>query len=149
MSVSLRWIFFIAATLIIMGGVFAKQKTTLVHARPLIADNIITIQNIRKLSDIIFLPQIVLSEDRLPHFELQLSGRDMEKLNSALPRGDYTAIEAAQTAEPEEPPTSKPSSRMRRLAVKSAFWSSTLTYSSIKSLSRTAGKKSYPMPSTR
>ncbi|OGZ12595.1 MAG: hypothetical protein A3D67_04285 [Candidatus Lloydbacteria bacterium RIFCSPHIGHO2_02_FULL_51_22] len=78
-------------------GVVAFLKSEAVRAwvRPWIADNIIAIQNIRKLSDLIFLPQIVLSEDRLPHFELKLSGRDVEKLNSALPRGDYADIEAA------------------------------------------------------
>src|SRR3989338_7372192 len=74
---------------------FLKRDLMLRAARPWIADNIIAIQNIRKLSDIIFLPQIVLSEDRLPHFELKLSGRDIEKLNRALPRGDYADIEAA------------------------------------------------------
>ncbi len=76
-------------------AVFWKSETVRAWARPWIADNIITIQNIRKLSDIVFLPQVLLSEDRLPHFELLLSGRDAEKLNSALPRGDYTEIEAA------------------------------------------------------
>lgn len=78
-------------------GVFAYKRSEAVRAfvRPSIADNIILIQNIRKLSDVIFLPQIVLGEDSLPHLKLTLSGRDLEKLNEALPKGDYTEIEAA------------------------------------------------------
>ena len=88
-------VFSIVITLMIFGGIFAKQQVNFALVRPWVADNIIAIQNVRKLSDIVFLPQIVLSEDRLPHFELQLSGRDMEKLNSGLGGGDYTAIEAA------------------------------------------------------
>ena len=85
-------------TALILGAIgiaFLKRDALLVYFRPLIADNIIFIQNVRKVSDIIFLPQIVFGEDRLPHFELSLSGRDVEKLNSALPQGDYTDIEAA------------------------------------------------------
>lgn len=78
-------------------GVFVFKKSEAVRAfvRPFIADNIILIQNIRKLSDVVFLPQILLGKDTLPHLELKLSGRDIEKLNGALPRGDYTEIEAA------------------------------------------------------
>ena len=87
----------VAVVVVVALGAVAYARSEMVRAwaHPWIADNIITIQNIRKLSDIIFLPQIVLSEDRLPHLELKLSGRDIEKLNSALPQGGYTAIEAA------------------------------------------------------
>ncbi len=91
-TIILVMVVIISATLTI--GLLNKSLLLQV-ARPWIADNIITIQNVRKMSDIVFLPQIVLSEDRLPHFDLRLSGRDIEKLNSALPQGDYTAIEAA------------------------------------------------------
>ena len=58
------------------------------------------------------------------------------------------ASKAAQTAPPEEPPTNKPSSLISLLAMIKESLSLILMYSSTKLLSKTSGKKSYPIPST-
>jgi len=72
----------------------SNKSVLLKLARPWIADNIIFIQKVRKLSDIIFLPQILRSRDTLQTYELIIKNKDLRKLNNALPKGDYTDIEA-------------------------------------------------------
>ncbi len=53
---------------------------------------------------------------------------------------NFTAF--SHTAEPEEPPTNNPSSRISRRAMRNESLSFTFTYSSMTELSRTSGKKS-------
>ena len=52
-------------------------------------------------------------------------------------------------AVPDDPPQSKPSSRIKRRAIRNDSSSSVFTYSSINELFKTSGKKSYPIPSTK
>ena len=60
----------------------------------------------------------------------------------------YASCSAAQTAPPEDPPIRSPSSFIIFLAILNESLSFILTYLSIKILSKTSGKKSYPIPST-
>lgn len=97
-----KWLYVVAmcaGVLLAAGGIFAiyKRDVLFVLFRPFIADHIIAIQDFRKLSNILFLPQILFEREAvpLPTYELVISKRDLARLKEQLPQGDYTEIEAA------------------------------------------------------
>lgn len=72
---------------------FWQRQTIFAYGRRVATKNIVLVQKIRKLSDILFLPQKLFGAERLETYYLEIQPSDYQRLKDNLPQGDYFELE--------------------------------------------------------